>query len=175
MGLFSSSKTKNVTQNTSVTNTRNDNISGLDDSNLYRAGGNVTVNTLDGGAVSGALDSLDSAVGSLGDFAGGVARGAFDTAASAVDAVGASQRNALRYGTDSLDSVLEFGGDIIDSQQRQLTNTLASINAANATTAQLEGVNAVKSAGLISSTVRDSVKYLALAGAVYALARYLKG
>jgi len=130
---------------------------------------------LPGGAVSGALDSLDSAVGSLGDFAGGVARGAFDTAASAVDAVGASQRNALRYGTDSLDSVLEFGGDIIDSQQRQLTNTLASINAANATTAQLEGVNAVKSAGLISSTVRDSVKYLALAGAVYALARYLKG
>lgn len=175
MGLFSSSKSK--TTNVSNTSVRNDAISG-NQGPVYSDLSGVTFQSLDGGAVEDALK-----------FGSGALDGAVDLAGRSLDTVdysvgriantaNESRRDALDFGANSLsfvdtglDSLLDFGGEIIDSQQRQLTNTLASINAANASTAQLDSVNSVRTAQEIGGTVKKVAMYAALAVAAYAAFR----
>ena len=149
------SKSSSSTQKSEFITTTNENISGVDGP-VASDGGRVNINTLDGGAIREAFDLGGDAL----DF------GAF-----AVDETGRSFDRSLDFTGEGLDRILDFGDEVISDQADQLTNTLASINAANATGATLTSANQ-------QETIRQVVKFAAIAlgvvGVVWAFGKVVK-
>lgn len=74
----------------------------------------------------------------------------------AVDSAFDFGKSSFNFAGEGLDSILDFGSEIVEGQNKQLTNSLSSINAANATQAQLESSNT-------QSTIKTVAKYAAMA------------
>lgn len=144
MGSRSRSSTSRSTTTNQTSNVTNKNISGIEDSILLSEVDDVRVDIsqTDLGAIKRSFDSTDKNV---------------DRALDTID--------------DGLGGFLQFGTEIIDNQQQQITETLKSINAANAVSADLDGQRKLE-------TVTEVSKYAAYAlvaiSTVYLISRMRK-
>lgn len=144
MGSRSRSSTSRSTTTNQTSNVTNKNISGIEDSILLSEVDDVRVDIsqTDLGAIKRSFDSTDKNV---------------DRALDTID--------------DGLGGFLQFGTEIIDNQQQQITETLKSINAANAVSADLDGQRQLE-------TVTEVSKYAAYAlvaiSTVYLISRMRK-
>ena len=144
MGSRSRSSTSRSTTTNQTSNVTNKNISGIEDSILLSEVDDVRVDIsqTDLGAIKRSFDSTDKNV---------------DRALDTID--------------DGLGGFLQFGTEIIDNQQQQITETLKSINAANAVSADLDGQRKLE-------TVTEVSKYAAYAlvaiSGVYLISRMRK-
>ena len=144
MGSRSRSSTSRSTTTNQTSNVTNKNISGIEDSILLSEVDDVRVDIsqTDLGAIKRSFDSTDKNV---------------DRALDTID--------------DGLGGFLQFGTEIIDNQQQQITETLKSINAANAVSADLDGQRQLE-------TVTEVSKYAAYAlvaiSGVYLISRMRK-
>ena len=102
---------KSKTSSSVTTNTRNENVSDVEDAQIFQGVGGG-INILDEGAIEEAFDFGESAL----DF-------------------GVSSLNAS---SDNFDSLLDFGGQIVDNQSKALTETLQSVTAAAGVNANLQ-------------------------------------
>jgi len=132
------SKSSSSTSKQEFVTTTNKNISDVDG---VVASEGAVINQLDGGAIDRSFDLGQDAL----DFG--------------VDAFNFGG-DALDYTSYGLDRVLDFGSDLAEDSADQLTNTLASINAANATGATLTSANQ-------QETIRIVAKYAAMAAAMF--------
>lgn len=117
MGGKSSSSTSSNT--TTETRNTNENISGIEDSEVFSDVGSV--NILDGGAIDSAFDFADSSSARSFDFG----------------------ENSLNFAGEGLEHLLDFGSEIAAGSNKQLANTLQSVTSAAGVNANLnqQGLN----------------------------------
>lgn len=144
MGSRSRSSTSSSNSTSQTSNVTNKNISGIEDAIVLSEVDDIQldISQTDLGAIQRSFDSTDKNV---------------DRALDSIDG--------------GLDGFLQFGSEIIDNQQQQITETLKSINAANAVTADLDGQRQLE-------TITEVSKYatygLVAIAAVYLISRMRK-
>lgn len=140
------SKSSSTTAKTENVTTTNQNVSGLaEGAQGFTDVGSINIDTVDDVVVDRAFDFGDSAFAFGGE--------------------------ALDYTGEGLSNILDFGAEIIEDQSDQLTNTLSSINAANATSADL--TNAGRQETIQNVSKMAAVVVVAIAG-VWVLSKSLK-
>ena len=144
MGSRSRSSTSSSNSTSQTSNVTNKNISGIEDAIVLSEVDDIQldISQTDLGAIQRSFDSTDKNV---------------DRALDSIDG--------------GLEGFLQFGSEIIDNQQQQITETLKSINAANAVTADLDGQRQLE-------TITEVSKYatygLVAIAAVYLISRMRK-
>jgi len=125
------SKSSSTTAKTENITTTNQNVSGLaEGAQGFTDVGSIDIDTVDDVIVDRAFDFGDTAFAFGGE--------------------------SLDFAGDGLSNILDFGADIVENQQLQLTDTLASINAANATSADLSNLSR-------QETIQNVSKFVAVA------------
>jgi len=135
------SKSSSNTQKSEFITTTNENISDVDG---VVASDGAVINQLDGGAINRSFD---------------LGQDSLDFGVDALEHGSDALTDALDFGSFGLDRVLDFGSELAADSADQLTNTLASINAANATGATLTSANQ-------QETIRTVVKFVTVSAVI---------
>lgn len=130
--MGSSAKTKNSTENTTINTSRNLNLQDTSGTTIGEAGGDVTINTTDGGAIKGIVDTTLSSNNLARDIVGGALHANADVTSDAFDLVDSTTRGAFSYfdriNSSALDFVRETTGNLYAQALTQVGGTVDALN-----------------------------------------------